>query len=268
LADDPRQKFTGKERDTESGLDYFGARYFSAAQGRFTSPDWSEKPEPVPYADLEDPQTLNLYGYVRNNPLAKADADGHCATLCTAAIGFVLGGVVGGGWEAGKQLLTDGKVSNWKAVGASALGGAVSGGLAGLTLGTSAGLQAGYLATGAVSGAANVVGGGVTRAVNGDKVVDAKAATVDFVAGAAGGVAAKKVAGAVVESLVPSSAGQKAVSGTLNPSAYDTVYTTAGNRSVDSVQKVVQSSSNAAGNAVSSGAAQAMTPPQQKKKDQ
>ena len=44
------------------GLDYFGARYFSAAQGRFTSPDWSERPEPVPYANLENPQTLNLYG--------------------------------------------------------------------------------------------------------------------------------------------------------------------------------------------------------------
>jgi RHS repeat-associated protein len=36
---DIRQKFTAKERDAESGLDYFGARYFSGAQGRFTSPD-------------------------------------------------------------------------------------------------------------------------------------------------------------------------------------------------------------------------------------
>jgi RHS repeat-associated protein len=69
--------FTGKERDAETGLDYFGARYFSAAQGRFTSPDWSENPRPIPYADLTDPQTLNLYGYVRNNPLSKADPDGH-----------------------------------------------------------------------------------------------------------------------------------------------------------------------------------------------
>jgi RHS repeat-associated protein len=68
---------TGKERDAETGLDYFGARYFSAAQGRFTSPDWSEKPEPVPYAKVIDPQTLNLYAYVRNNPLRSRDADGH-----------------------------------------------------------------------------------------------------------------------------------------------------------------------------------------------
>ena len=71
------RKFTGKERDSETGLDYFGARYFSAAQGRFTSADWAAKPEAVPYANLEDPQTLNLYGYVRNNPLAKSDKDGH-----------------------------------------------------------------------------------------------------------------------------------------------------------------------------------------------
>jgi RHS repeat-associated protein len=72
-------RFTGKERDSETGLDYFGARYFSAAQGRFTSPDWSEKPEPIPYADLKDPQTLNLYSYIHNNPLSKADPDGHDA---------------------------------------------------------------------------------------------------------------------------------------------------------------------------------------------
>ena len=52
--------------------------YFSGARGRFTTADWSAKPEPVPYSTLEDPQTLNLYSYVRNNPMARADADGHC----------------------------------------------------------------------------------------------------------------------------------------------------------------------------------------------
>ena len=71
-------KFTGKERDTESGNDYFEARYYSSAMGRFMSPDWSAKEEPVPYAKLDDPQTLNLYSYVGNNPLSRADKDGHC----------------------------------------------------------------------------------------------------------------------------------------------------------------------------------------------
>jgi RHS repeat-associated protein len=68
---------TGKERDTESGNDYFGARYYSSAMGRFMSPDWSAKYEPVPYAKLDNPQTLNLYSYVQNNPLSSFDDDGH-----------------------------------------------------------------------------------------------------------------------------------------------------------------------------------------------
>jgi len=71
-------KFTGKERDQESANDYFGARYYASGMGRFMSPDWSASPTPVPYADLRDPQNLNLYSYVRNNPLSRADADGHC----------------------------------------------------------------------------------------------------------------------------------------------------------------------------------------------
>ena len=74
----PPSRSTGKERDTESGNDYFGARYYSSAMGRFMSPDWSAKAEPVPYAKLDDPQSLNLYSYVRNNPLARTDPDGHC----------------------------------------------------------------------------------------------------------------------------------------------------------------------------------------------
>jgi RHS repeat-associated protein len=72
--------FTGKERDAESGLDYFGARYYSSSLARFMSPDWSAKVEPVPYSKLDDPQTLNLYAYVNNNPLISLDPDGHGST--------------------------------------------------------------------------------------------------------------------------------------------------------------------------------------------
>jgi RHS repeat-associated protein len=80
----------GKERDAETGLDYFLARYYSGAQGRFLSPDEFKggivdpftgkqisQPGPLPYADIWDPQTLNKYGYVRNNPLRYVDPDGH-----------------------------------------------------------------------------------------------------------------------------------------------------------------------------------------------
>ncbi|MBO0720793.1 MAG: RHS repeat-associated core domain-containing protein, partial [Blastocatellia bacterium] len=75
-----RKPFTGKERDSESGLDNFGARYFGSSLGRFMTPDWAAKPTAVPYAVFGDPQSLNLYSYVRNNPLSKADPDGHCSS--------------------------------------------------------------------------------------------------------------------------------------------------------------------------------------------
>src|SRR5689334_3228043 len=75
-------KFTGKERDTETGLDYFGARYYAAFLGRFVTPDWAAKPTAIPYAKFGDPQTLNLYSYVENSPVDRADADGHEAGLC------------------------------------------------------------------------------------------------------------------------------------------------------------------------------------------
>jgi hypothetical protein len=42
------------------------------------SPDWSAQAEPVPYAKLDNPQSLNLYSYVWNNPLSKNDPDGPC----------------------------------------------------------------------------------------------------------------------------------------------------------------------------------------------
>src|ERR1043165_144215 len=70
-------KFTGKKRDLETGLDYFGARYYSNGLGRWISADWSSTPVPVPYADFGNPQSLKLYGFVGGNPASKADPDGH-----------------------------------------------------------------------------------------------------------------------------------------------------------------------------------------------
>src|SRR5713226_5815718 len=69
-------KFTGKERDSESGLDCFEARYYSSQYGRFMSPDEfpggpvdaispadPAPPGPLPYADITNPQSLNKYAY-------------------------------------------------------------------------------------------------------------------------------------------------------------------------------------------------------------
>jgi len=64
--------FTGKERDTESGLDYSGARYYASSMGRFSSPD----PSGLYFADPTLPQSLNLYSYARNNPLIGTDPTG------------------------------------------------------------------------------------------------------------------------------------------------------------------------------------------------
>ncbi len=71
-------RFTGKERDAESGNDYFGARYYASTMGRFLSPDWDSSPVAIPYADRTNPQSFNLYSYAGNNPLSRTDPDGHC----------------------------------------------------------------------------------------------------------------------------------------------------------------------------------------------
>ncbi len=73
-------KFTGKERDSESGLDEFGARYYASSLGRFMIPDWAAAPTDVPYANFGNPQSLNLYSYVENNPTTTGDPDGHCCS--------------------------------------------------------------------------------------------------------------------------------------------------------------------------------------------
>ncbi len=70
-------KFMGKERDPETNNDEFGARSYASAYGRFLSADWSSTPTPVPYANLTNPQTLNLYAMVSDNPESFADLDGH-----------------------------------------------------------------------------------------------------------------------------------------------------------------------------------------------
>jgi RHS repeat-associated protein len=116
--------FTGKERDAETGLDYFLARYYSGAQGRFLSPDEFKggivdpftgqqvsQPGPLPYADINNPQTLIKYAYVINNPLRFIDPDGHeeqasgsdknknnaiyTISYTTAAPGMLIGAIVG-----------------------------------------------------------------------------------------------------------------------------------------------------------------------------
>jgi RHS repeat-associated protein len=71
VSDTVRQKFTGYERDAETGLDYAQARYYNAAHGRFTSPD-----PLLASARRASPKTWNRYAYALNNPLRFVDPDG------------------------------------------------------------------------------------------------------------------------------------------------------------------------------------------------
>src|SRR5262249_5954560 len=88
---DQNYKFTGKERDPETNLDYFGARYYAFSMGRFLTPDWADKPTAVTYADFGNPQSLNLYSYVNNNPTTVADADGRGAGADDAVEAAIIG---------------------------------------------------------------------------------------------------------------------------------------------------------------------------------
>ena len=81
-----RCTFTGQQWDSESGLHYFRARHYSTQFGRFMSPD----PTGIFLGNLNDPQSLNLYAYVRNNPLAFVDPTGLMLCFCSDS--------GGGGW--------------------------------------------------------------------------------------------------------------------------------------------------------------------------
>jgi len=68
--------FTGKQRDFESDLDSFGARYLSSRLGRWSSPD-----EPMNDHQIKDPQSWCLFSYTRNNPLTRVDPDGRLTII-------------------------------------------------------------------------------------------------------------------------------------------------------------------------------------------
>lgn len=88
---DTRQ-YASKERDPETGLDHFGARYFRAPSGRFITVDPVVNVE----AALVDPRRWNRYAYANNNPLKFTDPDGKDPRL----IGGLIGATVYGGWQA------------------------------------------------------------------------------------------------------------------------------------------------------------------------
>ena len=152
--------------------------------GRFMSPDWSVKEDPVPYAKLNDPQSLNLYAYVEDNPLIHDDPDGHAFGL-DDLVGAIGGGAVGVAVELGKDALTGQKVTAGSVIGA-AVGGALFGeGIVNApeTLGGS--VVAAAALKGAVQGAvANAVQQGVDIGTGEQKTFSGKSLAVSTAAGA------------------------------------------------------------------------------------
>jgi RHS repeat-associated protein len=91
-ADKARQKFTGYESDVETGLNFAQARYNSSAQGRFTSADSIA-------GSMGNPQSLNRYAYVNNNPANLSDPSGHMPTIHLNPKPWDDGGYEGGGYS-------------------------------------------------------------------------------------------------------------------------------------------------------------------------
>jgi RHS repeat-associated protein len=103
--------FTGKERDSESGLDYMDARYYGSSMGRFMSPD----PVFATVNRLADPQQWNMYSYGRNNPLSNSDPTGLDFNLTcsqnngSTCVGGLQGQLVNGSFQATDVDMNDPK---------------------------------------------------------------------------------------------------------------------------------------------------------------
>jgi RHS repeat-associated protein len=127
---DPRQ-FAGKERDTETNLNYFGGRYYASQTGRFTTAD--------PALDLEaailNPQRWNRYAYSLNNPLRYTDPDGRSPKLAILALkaghalykGYGIYSTVEGIVDAGGTLISADATGWERLLAAGALAGELSG---------------------------------------------------------------------------------------------------------------------------------------------
>jgi len=172
---DVHHKYTGQERDDSTGLYFYGARYYDPSLGRFISPDTI-----VPSS--QNPQVLNRYSYVGNNPLRYTDPTGHLFGIDDLIIsGVILGAVISG------------IQSHWDP--AATLTGAFIGGVSaavGASIGNAVGNYVdGFFGTQTLYGA-GIAGGGLVNVPV--MVVPTTAAT--FAGGFAGGVIGGAAAGA------------------------------------------------------------------------
>jgi RHS repeat-associated protein len=215
--------FTDQENDPESGLQYFGARYYDPWVGRFMSQDPAliGNEAGITFGLIAgDPQQFNVYNYARNAPTVYVDPTGEVAVVVACAAspacrgsaagagGFVVGTLV----NAAAQKITTGEVNWGDALTAGAAAGAVAATLAVNPAGI-AEKAAWISAVGGTAGAAGSVGGDLVN----DREVDVPKATVATVAsavaapfGAGVGNAAENVLGAPASSIVGEIAGATA----------------------------------------------------------
>jgi len=158
-------KFTGQEEDEETGLYYYGARYYDPAIGRFVSAD-----SIVP--DFSDPQTLNRYSYCRNNPIILTDPSGNIFgidDLLAIGIGAAIGAISSGlqsDWNL-EAMATGAFIGGVSAGVFSGVEGAVAGAIQNSVTNATV---AGAISGAAGGAAAGMVGGGLSAAFSGGNI--------------------------------------------------------------------------------------------------
>ena len=206
-------RYRGYYYDTETGFYYLNSRYYDPQTRRFVNADNPSIPVLEQATDIGG---LNLYSYCFNNPVNMADPNGNSpewwrwligglaivgaivlsiATAGTAIpvlIGMCAGAVVSAGFEMGKQLISEGYIHDWAAIGIAAFGGAVAGSVSsipvfgGFTISN-------YFGSSILGGIASVLGG-----IASGSVVDIKSIANLFALGAMGNFVAKGVQNLIV----------------------------------------------------------------------
>ncbi len=203
--------FSAKELDEETGLYYFGARYYDPRTSVWQSADpalAAYLDDGAPALGIRVPQNLALYSYTWNNPVIHRDPDGRVINLVAGLVGAAVGAVVGPAIYAGVSLYKHEPITGRGLAGA-AVGGAVTGGVAGLSLGASLIIEAGAAGAGAVyGGVANraIVTGDVAETFNAEAMQQDFAlgvVTYGVVKGTTAAISAARPQGVVYERINP-----------------------------------------------------------------
>jgi RHS repeat-associated protein len=159
LADINPYRYRGYRYDVETGLYYLQSRYYDPTIGRFISSDGL-------LGETGNLLTHNMYAYCANNPVMYIDPSGE-SFIFALGIGFLLGAIIGGGFETASQINDNGFTLedwDWGQIGLSALGGGIAGMISAIPIGGTGVLS--YLASFGIGGLASVSGGLISGSVS------------------------------------------------------------------------------------------------------